>query len=104
MPVIVILSTASSKREAQKITQFLLKEGLVACVNIVPAIESHYLWQGKLTKSKEYLLVIKAPKASFSKIEKAIRKVHSYDVPEVIAMPITEGSKPYLRWLNESTR
>ena len=88
----------------QKIAKNLLKEGLIACANIVPGVESHYWWQGKLTKSREFLLILKARKSAFSKIEKAIRKAHSYDVPEIIALPITEGSKPYLKWLAESTR
>jgi len=101
---IVILSTVSSKREAQKIAKLLLEKHLVACVNIVSSVESHYWWEGKLTKSQEYLLIIKARKSSFSKIERAIQKAHSYDIPEIIALPITEGSKPYLSWLKESTR
>ena len=101
---IVILITASKKAEARKIAAKLLKDKLVACVNIVDKVESFFWWQGKIDNAAESLMVIKSTKANFKKIVKSVLSVHSYTVPEIIALPIISGHKPYLDWINESLR
>ncbi len=101
---IVIYTTAKDKDEGKEIAQKLLGEKLVACVNILPAIESFYWWQDKIESSQEVLLVIKSKKGLFKKIVKTIQSVHSYDVPEIIALPIIDGSKNYLKWLSDSVK
>ncbi len=85
---IVIFITCSNKIEAQKIAQGLIKDKLAACVNIIDKIESIFWWQGKADKAKETLLVIKTKKALLNKLVKKVRSLHSYEVPEIIALPI----------------
>jgi len=97
---LVVLSSASSKKEARRLAAVLLKERLAACVNIVSSVESHYWWKGKKENSREALLFIKAKTGAFAGIEKTLRARHSYSVPEIIAIPISKGSRPYLAWLN----
>jgi len=101
---IVILITVSKKEEAKKIAAKLLKEKLAACVNIVDKVESFFWWQGKIDKAAESLMVIKSTKAKFRKIVKTVLSVHSYTVPEIIALPIIAGHKPYLDWIDDSFR
>jgi periplasmic divalent cation tolerance protein len=101
---IVILITASKKEEARKIAAKLLKEKLVACVNIMDKVESFFWWQGKIDKAAESLMVIKSTKAKFKKIVKSVLSAHSYTVPEIIAFPIIAGHKPYLDWIDASIR
>ena len=96
---IVVLVTATSKVEAQKISKVLLKKRLAACANILPGITSFFHWKGKIQKANEVLLVIKTRKDLFKKLEKEVTINHSYSVPEVIALPILEGSKKYVDWL-----
>ncbi len=98
---IVVLVTAKNKLEARKITQGLLKERIVACVNILDGVESHFTWKGKLEHSKETLLVIKAKQKVFEQVVNVVKKLHSYDNPEIIALPIVAGSWPYLKWIDE---
>ena len=101
---IVVFITASSKGEAQKIIAGLLEEKLAACVNVIEHIESHFWWQGKIDKAKEVLLVLKTRKALFNKVVKKVKSLHSYEVPEIIALPILSGNKQYLDWIDDSTR
>ena len=96
---IVVLVTATSKTEAEKITKALLKKRLAACVNIIPGLHSFFHWKGKIEKANEFLLVIKTQKSLFKKLEKEIKVNHKYSVPEVIALPVLDGSKDYLSWL-----
>ena len=101
---IVVLVTASSKEEADKIAQGLLEEKLAACVNIVEGMESRFWWQGKIDSAKEFLLIIKTRKTLFNKLAKKVQSLHSYTVPEIIAIPIISGSKAYLDWINDCTK
>ncbi len=99
----IVLSTASSEEEARKIARHLVDHQLAACVNILPRIHSIYRWQGKVEEAQEWLLLIKTTAGRFSAVNDAIRKLHSYDLPECIAVPIEEGSPEYLQWIAEST-
>ncbi len=88
---------------SQDIAEQLVLSSLAACVNIVPAIKSVYKWQEKLTiDGEESLLIIKSNLARWADLESKIREIHSYDVPEIICVPIVEGHTPYLNWLNQS--
>ncbi len=100
----VIFITTSSPDEAEKIGRALVEEKLVACSNIVSPIRSIYRWQGKICDDKEALMILKTKKELFKQIEKRVKALHSYDVPEVISMPIIEGSNKYLSWLNSETK
>ena len=101
---IVIFVTVSSKEEAQKIIQALLQEKLVACGTIIDGVGSHFWWQGTIDQAKETLLILKTRKALFPKVVKKVKSLHSYEVPEIIALPIVAGNKQYLEWIDESTR
>lgn len=101
---IVVLVTASSKEEARKLASGLLKEKLAACINVIDGLESHFRWQGKIDKAKEALLIIKTKKPLFNKLVKKIKSLHSYEIPEIIALPIIAGYKEYLDWIDDSTR
>jgi periplasmic divalent cation tolerance protein len=97
----IVLSTAASEEEARKIAQHLVEVCLAACVNIVPRIESVYRWQGKVESSQEWLLLIKTSVEKFPAVRDAIRELHSYEVPECIAVRIEDGSGEYLKWLDD---
>ncbi len=99
----IVLSTAGSEEEAQKIARELVERRLAACVNIVPKVESIYRWQGKVESAREWLLLIKTTAGKFEKVRDAIRELHSYDLPECIAVAIEDGSPEYLRWLEDPT-
>lgn len=101
---VVIYVTAKDEREAKKIATRLLEDKLVACANIISGIQSMYWWQGKIDQSREVLIVLKSKKILVKKIIKAVKSVHSYDCPEVIALPIVHGSNDYLQWINDSLR
>jgi periplasmic divalent cation tolerance protein len=97
---IVVFSTASSAEEAGKIARGLVDERLAACVSVVPGLQSYYRWQGKVEDSAEFLLVIKSTRKRFEALRTLLEKLHSYDVPEVIAMPIVDGAPNYLNWMD----
>lgn len=96
----VVLVTTESQREAEAIATSLINSHLAACVSLVP-IYSIYTWQGELHQEQEWQLLIKTDLKKFQSLEAKIRELHSYEVPEVIAIPIVAGSKPYLHWLSE---
>ncbi len=98
----IVLSTASSEREARKISSSILKHKLAACVNILPKISSSYWWQGKIETAHESLMIIKTKRSLTKKLTQHIKKIHSYSVPEVIALPILDGNTDYLKWIEES--
>ena len=101
---IVIFVTAANKKEAKKIASVLIEEKLAACVNIIENLHSIFWWQGKVDSTKEALLVAKTRKALMNKLIRKVKSLHSYAVPEIIALPVVSGDKKYLQWINESTR
>ncbi|HWF40270.1 MAG TPA: divalent-cation tolerance protein CutA [Candidatus Acidoferrales bacterium] len=102
---IVVLVTCGSVDEARKIGRALVDERLAACVNVVQApVESIYRWKGRVDTATEFLMIIKSSRERFSAIEERIRKLHSYEIPEIIALPIEKGSRDYLAWLTDSVR
>ncbi len=100
---VVIFVTVGSATEGDRLACALVEEKLAACVNRLPAVHSVFRWEGKLEQSAEELLLIKTRKALFPALEKRVRELHSYAVPEVIALPVVAGSEPYLHWLSEQT-
>ena len=98
----VVLVTAPDIKVARRLAQGALREKLVACANIVPKIESHYRWQGKLETSAEVLIVFKTTKKKLSAFEKFILANHPYDTPEFVVLPVAAGSKRYLDWITAS--
>lgn len=102
-PIVILYSTAPSKEEAEAIASNLVSSKLAACCNIVPAINSIYVWEGKLNNEGEVLMILKSRESLIDKIAARIKELHSYKVPEVIAMPIVGGSSDYINWVLEST-
>jgi len=100
----LVLTTTSSKEEAEKIAQALLKERLVACVNIIENASSLFWWQEKINTEKESLLFMKTSEDLFPKLEEKLRSLHSYEVPEIIGLPIIAVSEPYKKWLEENLK
>lgn len=104
MEEIVVIITASNEDEAVRISKTLLQEKLVACVNIHPKVRSLYWWEGKIQDEGETMMIIKTRRGLFGEIVKKVKEIHSYAVPEIIALPIIEGSEDYLRWVQEVTK
>ena len=100
----VTLVTCKDRAQARKIARALVAERLAACVNVVPGVGSIYVWEGKLEESKEVLLLIKSRAALSKKLAARVRALHSYQVPEVVTLPIAAGNPAYLRWIREATR
>ncbi len=98
----IVLSTAGSREEAEKLAAALVERRLAACVNIVGPMASHYRWAGKVERAEEFLLLIKTDTDQFEAVSAAIDELHSYDLPECIEIAITAGSDAYLQWLAES--
>ena len=96
---IVVFMTAANGEEATRLADMLVGAQLAACVQILPEIESVYRWQGKIERSSEVLLLVKTTKGKFDDLEREVRALHSYDTPEIVAVPIVAGSAPYLEWL-----
>ncbi|MBI2646745.1 MAG: divalent-cation tolerance protein CutA [Deltaproteobacteria bacterium] len=99
---ISVLSTIGSKKEAQALAKILIKEKLAACVQIVPGLESFYFWQNKLCQDKEVLVIIKTRRILFSKLVKTIKKNHSYEIPQILALPIVGATSSYFQWMKNS--
>jgi len=96
--------TTTSLEEAERIAEALVQERLAACVNIVPAITSIYRWQEEVHRDSEVLLIAKSRPESFESLAARVKELHSYEVPEIIALPIVAGSKAYLKWIDESVQ
>ncbi len=101
---IVVSVTCGSEDEALKIANALVEERLAACANLISPIRSIYRWEGKIWDEKEWLLIIKTQSHRFEELEKRVKSLHSYSVPEIISIPIVEGSQPYLKWLEEMVK
>jgi periplasmic divalent cation tolerance protein len=98
----IVLTTVSSKEEALRIATALVEEHLAACVNLIDGIHSIYRWQGAVESADEIQLVIKTSVEKLELLEAAIQRLHSYDVPEFLVLPVENGSKAYLHWLHEN--
>ena len=101
---IIVLVTTANKLEAEKISQALLKEKLIACTNIISTVTSFFHWQSKVDKCEECLVVMKSRRDLFAELEERVKGLHSYDVPEVLAFPIVDCSESYLAWLKSVLR
>jgi periplasmic divalent cation tolerance protein len=97
---IVVFSTCGSREEAEKLARHLLEARLAACVSVIMQIQSFYRWQGKIEDSQEWLLLVKTSRDLFDKVRAELETAHSYELPEVLALPIVEGSPNYLAWLD----
>jgi len=96
---ILILVTTKDKQEAEKITKALLNERLIACGNIAGPVTSLFYWSGQIEKSEEYLIVMKSRADLFEQVAERVKRLHSYEVPEILALPIVDGSKAYFDWM-----
>jgi periplasmic divalent cation tolerance protein len=99
---VVVLCTAGSADDAERIASAVVERGLAACVNVVPGVVSVYRWKGEVQRDEEWLLVMKTTSARFEGLRAAVVELHPYDVPEVIRLPIEGGHAPYLEWIDES--
>jgi periplasmic divalent cation tolerance protein len=97
---IVVFSTCADAAEAEKIARRLVEAHLAACVNIVGGARSFYRWQGAIEEAQEFLLIVKSSRARFDALSAELDRLHSYEVPEIVALPVVEGSANYLNWLN----
>ncbi|HUW56284.1 MAG TPA: divalent-cation tolerance protein CutA [Planctomycetota bacterium] len=102
--VIQVFTTTATDADARKIADALVNEGLAACVQVVGPIRSTYRWQGKIETADEWLCIIKSTDASYGELEAAIRRLHPYEVPEILAVPVCAGSQQYLDWLKGSVK
>ena len=101
---VVIMVTAAKRRECRKIARRLVEAKLAACVNITQAVESLYRWEGKIADEKEFVLLIKSTRDLFPEIKAEISRIHSYHTPEIICLPIIDGSRNYLQWLSDCVK
>lgn len=101
---IIILVTCASKKEARLIVDALIAKRLIACANIISGVESLFRWKGKVKKAREILLVLKTEETKFRGTESAIKLIHSYDLPEIIAVPVVAGNNHYLKWVSDSLK
>lgn len=99
---LVVFVTTTNNEEAASIADTLVSERLAACVNILGAIESVYRWEGKITRDREALMIIKTTDERYPELERRVRELHSYSIPEVVALKIEQGSAEYLKWLCDS--
>ena len=99
---IVVFMTAANGEEAARLADLLIGAHLAACVQILPEMESVYRWQGQVERQSEVLLIAKTTTAKFADLEREVRALHSYETPEIVAVPIVAGSSPYLEWLSAS--
>ena len=100
---IVVFITAETLGQCREIADSLVGEKLAACVNIVPSVQSKFWWQGKIDSANESLLIVKTREALLDKVIASVKSIHSYKVPEIIALPIVGGNKDYLDWIDEAT-
>jgi periplasmic divalent cation tolerance protein len=101
---IIVLITAGSEGQARKIAELLVEEKQAACVNVVPRVDSLFRWKGKIDSARESLLLVKTRASLLPQIISLVEGIHSYEVPEIIALPIVGGSEEYLKWLDSALR
>jgi periplasmic divalent cation tolerance protein len=101
---ILVFITASSEKEGEKIASALLKEKLAACVNLIGGVKSSFRWKGRISTEDEVLLIAKTKDILFESLKKRVRELHSYEVPEIIALPILAGFEKYLEWIKKETQ
>src|SRR5688500_10944786 len=101
---IIVFLTAANGEEATRLADLLVGAHLAACVQILPEMESVYRWQGQIERQSEILLIVKTTAGKFAELEREVRALHSYETPEIVAVPIVAGSQPYLDWLTESVK
>lgn len=101
---IAVFITCSSRKEAVCIADAILRKKLAACANIISELESKFWWNGKIVKAKEALVIAKTSRRRFISLEREVKRLHSYEVPEIIALPIVAGSKSYLEWIDKNTK
>ena len=101
---IIVLVTTASKQEAETISQVLLENKLIACANILGPVSSHFHWQGKIDRSEEFLVLMKSRLDLFEAVAAQVKALHSYEVPEVLALPVVKGSATYLNWIASTLR
>ena len=100
---IIVFITAPNEKEAAAISQTIVGERLAACINIIPSVRSIYRWQGRVEDEQEVLMIVKTKKSLFERLQERVKELHSYEVPEIIGLPLVEGSKEYLDWLGQET-
>jgi len=100
----MVFATFSNIDEARKISKILLDDKVVACTNLIQGVSSHFWWRGSINNAKETLLIAKTEQTCFNRVESIIKKIHSYEVPEIIAVPILQGHEPYFKWISESVK
>lgn len=101
--VLVILVTAANQKEAVIIGKGMVNAKLAACANIIPSVQSIYRWKGKVTHGEETLLILKSTKSRYGALEKAIKMIHTYETPEIIALPVKNGLDQYVAWVCRET-
>ena len=104
MPAIIIYCTVPNKNEAKEISKAILERKLAACISTVDKVDSMFSWNGKICNERELLLIIKTKRELFNQIETVIKELHSYNVPEIIGLPIVAGSEDYLGWIDHETK
>ena len=100
--VVVVFVTCPNLAAAKRIAEALVRRRLAACVSVCPGLSSVFWWQGRVDRARETLLVIKTTAPSFGRLSRAVCEVHPYDVPEILAVPVAAGHRPYLRWVRSS--
>lgn len=101
---LVVITTTETQKQAERLAALLVERELAACVQVLPQITSVYRWQGKVEQAGEFLLLIKTARAAYARLETAIKENHSYETPEIIALPVEAGSDQYLNWLKDSIK
>jgi periplasmic divalent cation tolerance protein len=99
---IVVFITTANTEDASRLAEMLVSQRLAACVQILPDVQSVYRWRGKIEREQEVLVIAKTIRSSFEKLEREVRAIHSYETPEIVALPLTAGSAPYLEWLGSN--
>ncbi len=102
--IIEVVSTFPSKEDAEKVAELLIRESLAACVQLQGPVESIYRWKGKVERDKEWILTIKTKMSLYGDVEKLIKENHTYEVPQILALPVVKGLKDYLEWLKEEVK